>query len=77
MEMTGEQDSTIIALWSDHGHQLGDHVVQYPLQNFGRIPFILVDPRVAESGQRVSARVELIDIFQRLPTCLDCRCQKM
>ena len=66
LEETGEADNTIIALWSDHGYQLGDHGMWCKHTNFEtstRIPFILVDPRTKTQGQRTNARVELIDMY--------------
>lgn len=69
LEETGEADNTIIALWSDHGYQLGDHGMWCKHTNFEtstRIPFILVDPRGHRQGQRASARVELIDMYPTL-----------
>jgi len=69
LEATGEADNTIIALWSDHGYQLGDHGMWCKHTNFEtstRIPFIIVDPRDSRSRQRVDARVELIDMYPTL-----------
>ncbi|MDG2254874.1 MAG: sulfatase [Opitutaceae bacterium] len=69
LEATGETDNTIIALWSDHGYQLGDHGMWCKHTNFEtstRIPFILVDPRSHSHDQRSSARVELIDMYPTL-----------
>jgi len=69
LEETGEADNTIIALWSDHGYQLGDHGMWCKHTNFEtstRIPFILVDPRVKAQGQRTNARIELIDMYPTL-----------
>jgi arylsulfatase A-like enzyme len=71
LEETGEADNTIIALWSDHGYQLGDHGMWCKHTNFEtstRIPFIVVDPREKDHGQRTHARVELIDMY---PTLVD------
>lgn len=69
LEETGEADNTIIALWSDHGYQLGDHGMWCKHTNFEtstRIPFIIVDPRKRSRGQRSHARVELIDMYPTL-----------
>ena len=69
LEASGERENTIIALWSDHGYQLGDHGMWCKHTNFEtstRIPFILVDPRLSKKNQRVSARVELIDMYPTL-----------
>ena len=69
LDETGKADNTIIALWSDHGYQLGDHGMWCKHTNFEtstRIPFIIVDPHAAKNGQRVSARVELIDMYPTL-----------
>ena len=71
LEETGEADNTLIALWSDHGYQLGHHGMWCKHTNFEtstRIPFIIVDPRKGEHGQRTHARVELIDMY---PTLVD------
>ena len=69
LKETGEAENTIIALWSDHGYQLGDHGMWCKHTNFEtstRIPFILVEPRSSKKSQRVSARVELIDLYPTL-----------
>lgn len=69
LEATGEADNTLIALWSDHGYQLGDHGMWCKHTNFEtstRIPFIIVDPRGRGRGQRIEARVELIDMYPTL-----------
>ncbi len=69
LEETNEADNTIIALWSDHGYQLGDHGMWCKHTNFEtstRIPFIIVDPRKGYHGQRTHARVELIDMYPTL-----------
>ena len=58
-------------LMQDHGYQLGDHGMWCKHTNFEtstRIPFIIVDPRKGEHGQRTHARVELIDMY---PTLVD------
>ncbi len=70
LEVTGEADNTVIALFSDHGYQLGDHGMWSKHTNFEtstRIPFILYDPRIDNSGE-TTARVELIDLY---PTLLE------
>ena len=69
LEATGEADNTVIALWSDHGYQLGDHGMWCKHTNFEtstRIPFIIVDPRGERTNQRTDARVELIDLYPTL-----------
>ncbi len=71
LKETNKADNTIIALWSDHGYQLGDHGMWCKHTNFEtstRIPFIIVDPRKGDYGQRTRARVELIDMY---PTLVD------
>ncbi len=69
LDASGERDNTIIALWSDHGYQLGDHGMWCKHTNFEtstRIPFIIIDPRSQKPGQRSNARVELIDMYPTL-----------
>lgn len=69
LEASGQRDNTIIALWSDHGYQLGDHGMWCKHTNFEtstRIPFIIIDPRSQKPGQRSFARVELIDMYPTL-----------
>ncbi|MDA7640250.1 sulfatase [Opitutaceae bacterium] len=69
LEETGEADNTIIALWSDHGYQLGDHGMWCKHTNFEtstHIPFIIVDPRKDVQGQRTTTRIELIDMYPTL-----------
>ncbi len=69
LEETGQSENTIIALWSDHGYQLGDHGMWSKHSNFEtstKIPFIIVDPRASNTQRRIHARIELIDLFPTL-----------
>ena len=69
MESMGFADDTIIALWGDHGWQLGEHNHWCKETNFEdatRVPFILKVPGVTDVGIRTKALVELIDIFPTL-----------
>ncbi|MEM9157577.1 MAG: sulfatase [Verrucomicrobiota bacterium] len=69
LQATGEADNTLIALWSDHGYQLGEHGMWSKHSNFEtstHVPFILVDPRNENKGQSSDARVELIDLYPSL-----------
>ncbi len=64
----GLAENTVIALWSDHGYQLGHHDMWCKHSNFetsARIPFILLDPRKA-GGVRIQAPVELVDLYPTL-----------
>lgn len=69
LEETDEADNTLVALWSDHGYQLGDHGMWCKHTNFEsstRIPLIIVDPRIGSHSHRTEARVELIDLYPTL-----------
>ncbi len=70
LEQAGVADTTVIALWSDHGYQLGHHNLWCKHSNFEaatRVPLIIVDPRTEDSrGTRQPAPVELIDLYPTL-----------
>ena len=62
----GLENSTIMVLWADHGWKLGEHNMWAKKTNFEddtHVPFILRVPGVTDSGMRMDALVELIDIF--------------
>ncbi|MCP5117505.1 MAG: sulfatase [bacterium] len=69
IESLGVGGNTIVALWSDHGYQLGEHGMWSKHTNFEtstKVPFILADPRGGVRGARTDARVELIDQYPTL-----------
>lgn len=70
LEDSGRRDSTIVALWSDHGWHLGDHGVwgkHTPLERSLRSPLILRVPKVqGDPGRPSQALVESIDLYPTL-----------
>ncbi len=68
LKASGADKNTIIVLWGDHGWHLGDHGLWCKHTNFEqatRVPFLIVDPR-AKGGKRITAPVELLDIYPTL-----------
>jgi arylsulfatase A-like enzyme len=72
LQQSPHADSTIIALWSDHGWHLGEKRSwrKFTLwEESARTPMIIVDPRRSGSAGQVSFRpVGLIDLY---PTLVD------
>lgn len=69
LERLGLAENTVVALWSDHGYQLGDHGMWSKHTNYEtstRVPLIVSDPRQRASAGRSRARVELIDLYPTL-----------
>ena len=64
--------NTIVALWSDHGYNLGEHLGVWQkrtlFEESTRAPLIIRAPRAAGNGRASSAIVEFVDIF---PTLMD------
>lgn len=64
-------DSTIVALWSDHGYHLGekDHWEKFVLwEKATRVPLVIAAPGSAEPGTVVETPVSLLDLY---PTLLE------
>jgi arylsulfatase A-like enzyme len=72
LDRSPHRNNTIIVLWSDHGFHLGekDHIEKFALwEKATHIPFIIVDPRCADSaGKTCAAPVDMTVIF---PTLID------
>jgi uncharacterized sulfatase len=72
LEELGLAESTIVALWSDHGYHLGEHGGIWQkrtlFEESTRTPLIIRAPRAAGNGRATHAIVELVDIF---PTVLE------
>lgn len=71
LEETAKIENTIIVLWSDHGHHVGDkeNFTKFTLwEKANRVPFIIVAPGIGEPGTRIDQPVSLLDIY---PTLLD------
>ncbi len=74
LDDTGEADNTVIALFSDHGYQLGEHGMWCKHSNFEtstHIPFLIIDPRSESKGITVDQPVELIDLYPTLADIAD------
>jgi arylsulfatase A-like enzyme len=72
LQASGQYDSTLIVITSDHGEQLGDHWMlgkeSYFDESF-HVPLIVRDPRAgAGKGRRVDAFTESVDV---MPTILE------
>lgn len=62
-------DNTIVVLWSDHGWHLGEkkHLHKFTLwERSTHVPFLMVAPKVTQSGDRCGNPVGLIDLFPTL-----------
>ena len=80
LEQLGLAENTVVAVWGDHGWQLGEHAEWSKHTNFeiaARVPLLVSVPGQA-GGQRVQQLVELVDLFPTLvaaagfpalPTC--------
>jgi arylsulfatase A-like enzyme len=74
LKASGEWESTLIILTSDHGEQMGDHWLIGKIGYFDQsyhVPLIIRDPRAsadASRGKHIEAFTENIDI---MPTMLD------
>ena len=69
LDALGIADNTVVALWSDHGYQLGEHGLWCKHTNFEtstKAPLIIADPRRQARGVRTGLFVELIDLFPTL-----------
>jgi iduronate 2-sulfatase len=65
------KENTIVVFASDHGWQMGEKEYLYknsPWDESTRIPFIIRDPKLSKSNDKVAHAVSLIDIF---PTLID------
>lgn len=64
-------DSTIVALWSDHGYHLGEknHWEKFVLwEKATRVPLVIAAPGITEPGTVVETPVSLLDLY---PTLLE------
>jgi arylsulfatase A-like enzyme len=68
LERTGLADSTVVALWGDHGYHLGDHGLWCKHSNFEhatRVPLIVRGPGVPER-QHTAGLSEFVDLYPSL-----------
>lgn len=69
LETSGLDGNTVICLWGDHGFHLGEQGLWTKANNYElstRVPLIVVDPDIGETGQTTKALVELVDIYPTL-----------
>lgn len=69
LDRLGLAETTVIALWGDHGWHLGDHGMWTKHTNYEqatRIPILLVAPGVAQPGSHSSSLAETVDIYPTL-----------
>ncbi len=69
LEQQGLADETVIALWGDHGWQLGDHGLWHKHTNFelaARSPLLISVPKSATAGRKCPAPVEFVDVYPTL-----------
>ncbi len=69
LDELGLDESTIVALWGDHGFHLGDHGYWTKHTNYEeatRIPLILVAPGVTRAGTGTRWPVSTVDLFPTL-----------
>jgi len=69
LDTLGLAENTIIALWGDHGWQLGEHSEWCKHTNFEvatRAPLMMRIPELTDGGLRTNKLVEFVDIFPTL-----------
>jgi arylsulfatase A-like enzyme len=69
LQRTGLDRNTIIVLWSDNGYHLGELGMWTKSTNYEtatRVPLIIAAPDQRRRGTRVSALVELLDLYPTL-----------
>jgi len=70
LKESGQEDNTIIVLWSDHGWHLGEKLITGKntlWDRSARVPLVFAGPGVSKGG-RCKKTAELLDIY---PTLLD------
>jgi arylsulfatase A-like enzyme len=63
------RESTIVVLWGDHGHHLGDHGLWSEMTNFEattRAPLIVSVPGQQGAGRQTAALTESVDLYPSL-----------
>ncbi len=69
LDRLGLRESTVIALWGDHGWNLGEHGLWCKHCNFEtsvHVPMIFSAPGMAGNGRTSDALVEFVDIYPTL-----------
>jgi len=69
LERTGEADNTVVALWGDHGWQLGEHGEWCKHTNFefaARAPMLVHVPGLTDGGIITQHYTEHVDLFPTL-----------
>jgi iduronate 2-sulfatase len=66
---TGQEENTIVVVWSDHGFLLGEHAIwgKHCLYEHAlRAPLMIRSPGLSQPGKSSDALVETVDIFPTL-----------
>lgn len=69
LDRLGLRETTIVALWGDHGWHLGDHGLWCKHTNFEqatRAPLIISAPGQKAAGKRTDSLVEFVDLYPTL-----------
>jgi arylsulfatase A-like enzyme len=69
LDRSGRADRTIVVLFSDHGHHLGEkrHWSKFALwEQSTRVPLIIVAPGLTTAGGRCDRPVSLVDLYPTL-----------
>jgi iduronate 2-sulfatase len=69
LDQLGLAQNTIVVLWGDHGWKLGEHQSWGKMTNYEidvRVPLLVRAPGAQLAGRRVTASVELVDLFPTL-----------
>jgi uncharacterized repeat protein (TIGR03987 family) len=69
LDQLGIAEHTIVVLWGDHGWKLGEHGSWAKMTNYEtdtRAPLIVRAPSGTGAGSRVSALVEMVDLYPTL-----------
>ncbi len=69
LDRLGLRETTVVALWGDHGWHLGDHGLWAKHTNFEqatRAPLIVSAPGMRAAGKKTDALVEFVDLYPSL-----------
>jgi iduronate 2-sulfatase len=70
LDRLGLRDNTIVALWGDHGYQVGEHDMwaskHTNFETSTRAPLIVSVPGQKTAGRKTDALVEFVDLFPSL-----------
>ncbi len=69
LDVLGLAEDTIVVFLSDHGYHLGEHTMWQKMsvmEEGGRVPLIIADPKDGAAGERCERIVESLDLYPTL-----------